>query len=142
MSQNTRELLDALWEYLGFLANGLLFLLVGLSIEVPRLLDGLWAVGLAVLAVTLARLLVVELSTRLVPAERSLATIAGRLVLAWGGLRGALTLALAHALPENFPARDVIVTMSIGVVLFTLLAQGATLPLVIRLTGLTRREAA
>src|SRR5919199_6076519 len=73
MSQRTRDLLDAMWELLGFLANGLLFLLVGLS-ESPA---SLWASGgaaaAAIGAVLLSRLLVVELSTRLVPAERSLA---------------------------------------------------------------------
>ena len=138
MSQRTRDLLDAMWELLGFLANGLLFLLVGLS-ERPFLLwASAGAAAAAIGAVALARLVVVELSTRLVPAERSLAGWAGRLVLAWGGLRGALTLALALSLPEDLPGRTLVVTMAAAVVLFTMVVQGGSLPLVIHWTGLAR----
>ena len=88
----------------------------------------------------LSRVLVVELATRLVPAERSLVGMAGRVVLAWGGLRGALTLALALALPETLPGRTLVVTMAAGVVLFTMLVQGGTLPLVVRWTGLAQPD--
>ena len=140
MSQNTRELLDSLWEYFGFLANGLLFLLVGLTLDLRALWQAGGEVLLAVLAVSVARLLVVELSTRLIPAERSFAGAAGRGLLAWGGLRGALTLALAFALPAALPGRDQVVAMAVGVVAFTLVVQGSTLPLVVRWTGLAQPD--
>src|ERR687886_1649000 len=138
MSQRTRDLLDAMWELLGFLANGLLFLLVGLAQNLGQLWAAAGATAVAVVAVALSRVLVVELATRLVPAERSLVGMAGRMVLAWGGLRGALTLALALALPETLPGRSLVVTMAAGVVLFTMLVQGGTLPLVVRWTGLAQ----
>ena len=53
-------------------------------------------------------------------------------MLAWSGLRGALTITLALALPPDAPSRDLIVAMSFGVVLFTLLVQGLSLPLLLR----------
>jgi NhaP-type Na+/H+ or K+/H+ antiporter len=55
--------------------------------------------------------------------------------LAWSGLRGALTITLALALPPEAPSRDLIVAMSFGVVLFTLLVQGLSLPLLLRHLG-------
>ena len=55
-----------------------------------------------------------------------------RLVLAWSGLRGALTIALALALPNETPQRELLVTMSFGVVLFSLVVQGLSLPMLLR----------
>jgi CPA1 family monovalent cation:H+ antiporter len=56
-------------------------------------------------------------------------------------LRGALTIALALALPAETPSRGLLIAMAFGVVLFTMVVQGLSLPLVIRLFGLTREEA-
>src|SRR5205823_13045500 len=50
-----------------------------------------------------------------------------RHVLFWGGLRGAVALAAALSLPRDFPARDQLLAMTYGVVLFTVLAQGLTI---------------
>jgi CPA1 family monovalent cation:H+ antiporter len=136
MSENTRRLLDDQWEYLGFLANALLFLLVGFSVNVAALLTHLWPVTVAVAAVLFARVLVVGGAAGLLPREAGLRTLPERAVLIWGGLRGALTLALALALPPELPARDMLIAMAFGVVLFTLVVQGLTLPLLVRRTGL------
>jgi NhaP-type Na+/H+ or K+/H+ antiporter len=53
-------------------------------------------------------------------------------VLFWGGLRGAISLALALSLPAAFPDRELLRVMTLGVVVFLLLAQGATMGLLIR----------
>lgn len=137
MSEKTTRLLDDLWEYLGFVANALVFLLLGFSVNVAALRGEAWAVSVAVVAVLAARVLVTALSALATP--RSLEVIhtrAERAVLIWGGLRGALTAALALALPVDTPARDLLVTMAFGVVLFTLVVQGLTLPALIRRVGL------
>ena len=55
-----------------------------------------------------------------------------------GGLRGALTITLALALPADIPARQLLIEMAFGVVLFTLLVQGVTLSLVLQRAGLVR----
>src|SRR5207247_6516418 len=68
MSENARRLLDDLWEYLGFAANGLLFLLVGFTVNVGSLLTYAWPISVAVGSVLLARLVLIgALSTRLLP---------------------------------------------------------------------------
>jgi monovalent cation:H+ antiporter, CPA1 family len=136
MSQNTSELLDDLWEYLGFLANGFVFLLVGFSVNVGSLIANAWPVLIAIVGVLIARALVVVAPPLLISPANLVTSGAERLVLFWGGLRGALTVALALALPAELPARDAVIAMAFGVVLFTLVVQGLTLPLVIKRLGL------
>jgi NhaP-type Na+/H+ or K+/H+ antiporter len=61
-----------------------------------------------------------------------------RVVLVWSGLRGALTIALALGLPLATPSRDLLIDMAFGVVLFTLIVQGLSMPYVIRRLSLPR----
>ena len=62
-------------------------------------------------------------------------------VLVWGGLRGALALALALALPESIVERDAIVAVAFAVVAFSIFVQGLTMPWLIRKLGLTSASA-
>lgn len=141
MSATTRRLLDDLWEYLGFLANGLVFLLLGATVDLGSLRDHLWSVTVAVVAVLAARAVVVGLSARAsTPGMGAIRSRRERAVLVWGGLRGALTAALALALPAGTPSRDLLVAMAFGVVLFTLVVQGLTLPVLIRRLGIVDEE--
>jgi len=137
MSPTTRIVLFKFWEYAAFLANSLVFLLIGLDVSIPALIASWQSVLMAVLAVLIARMVVVY----------GLGWIVGRLrhgipmpfqhVLVWGGLRGAISLALALSLPlELGPDRELIRVMAFGVVLFTLLVQGTTLRFVIQRLGL------
>jgi CPA1 family monovalent cation:H+ antiporter len=135
MSERTSRLLDDLWEFLGFVANALVFLLVGLSINLGALINNSKAVAVAIVAVLVARILVVEVVGLLTARGPLAAPFRERLVLIWSGLRGALTMALALGLPLSTPSRALLIHMAFGVVLFTLIAQGLTLPLVIRRLG-------
>ena len=137
MSRRTSEHLDLLWEYLGFLANAIVFLLVGFTVDLGELVDEGWPVAVAVVAVVAVRAVVVRLMTPRagvagVPAWKE------RLVLTWAGLRGALTIALALGLPAATPHRDQIIAMAFGVVLFTLIVQGLSLPILLRHLGFGR----
>ncbi|HYY88044.1 MAG TPA: sodium:proton antiporter [Chloroflexota bacterium] len=138
MSERTRQVLDDLWEYFGFLANALVFLLVGFSASLRDLLAAGWPVAVAIVAVVLARVVVVGLPGLLIPARTLATTGAERAVLVWGGLRGALTITLALALPPDLPGRQLVIAMAFGVVLFTLLFQGMTLPIVVQRVGLAQ----
>jgi CPA1 family monovalent cation:H+ antiporter len=133
MSERTRQVLDELWEYFGFVANALVFLLVGFSANLSTVLGVGWGVAISIVAVVLSRVLVVVLPVRLVAASQAV-----RAVLIWGGLRGALTITLALALPTELPERQLLIALAFGVVLFTLLVQGSTLALVVRRAGLAR----
>jgi monovalent cation:H+ antiporter, CPA1 family len=135
MTEANRRLIDDLWEYLGFLANALVFLLLGLTIDLPSLVAQAGPIVVAVVIVILARAAIID-GLRLVPGASVARSAAERLVLTWGGLRGALTAALALSLPPATPLRDLLIAMAFGVVLFTLIVQGATLPLLLRRLGL------
>ena len=90
------------------------------------------AVGLLIAA----RVLVVEGAARLVPRRWRALGASERVVLTWGGLRGALTVALALALPAETPHRELLIVLAFGVVLFTLVVQGLTLGPLLRALGL------
>jgi CPA1 family monovalent cation:H+ antiporter len=138
MSDTTRKLLDDLWEFLGFVANAIVFILVGFTANLASLAAQVWPASVAIVAVLLARFVLLG-APSLARSRGVLATSpAERIALAWSGLRGALTITLALALPPEAPSRDLIVAMSFGVVLFTLLVQGLSLPLLLRRLGLVQ----
>jgi CPA1 family monovalent cation:H+ antiporter len=128
MSPTTRIVLFNFWEYVAFLANSFVFLLIGLEINLATLASSWRPVTAAVLAVLVARAASVYglgwLSRKLpepIPPR-------WQHVLNWGGLRGAIALALALSLPPALgPARSQLQVMAYGVVLFTLLAQSTTM---------------
>lgn len=142
MSEETSRLLDYLWEFLGFFANAILFLLVGLSVNLAGLMEDGKAVAVAIVSVIAARIFVVETVALATRGGKLAAPGRERVVLIWAGLRGALTLALALGLPLATPSRELLIHMAFGVVLFTLIAQGLTLPLLIHGLGLHRSAAA
>jgi CPA1 family monovalent cation:H+ antiporter len=131
-----REAWDELWESLDYIANALLFLLIGLAIDPDLIVENFGAIALAIVVVLVARAVAV------VPLVSALERFAGippigrrnEAVLIWGGLRGGVALALALALPESLPERETFVAMTGGVVLATLLLNATTVgPLVHRL---------
>jgi CPA1 family monovalent cation:H+ antiporter len=141
ISPTTKFMLFNLWEYLAFLANSLVFLLIGLEVELPKLADNLGPIMVAVGAVLFSRAIVVYGLSWLVHRVGTPAHIPAswRHVLFWGGLRGAISLALALSLPVALPERETLEAMTFGVVLFTLLGQGTTVQFLLKRLGLTER---
>ncbi|PKO14456.1 MAG: Na+/H+ antiporter [Chloroflexi bacterium HGW-Chloroflexi-10] len=139
MSPTTRIVLYNFWEYVTFLVNSLVFLLIGLEVDLQILFAAwqpiLWAIG----AVLFSRVIVVYGLGWLTRRFAEPISIRWRHIITWGGLRGALSLALALSLPVAFgPERDLLRTMAFGVTLFTLLIQATTMgPLVRRLGIIT-----
>jgi len=137
MSPTTRIVLFNFWEYVAFLANSLVFLVIGLEVDIPSLAAAWKPIAWAIGGVILARLIVVygiNLLTRWIGEPISLRW---QHVMAWGGLRGALSLALALSLPASFgDDRTLLRTMAFGVVLFTLLVQATTMRPLIRRLGI------
>ena len=143
MSPSTRIVLFNFWEYVAFLANSLVFLLIGLQVDLPAL-GAAWEPILgAIMAVLAARVIVVYGLGWLTDRVTERLPHAWKHVLAWGGLRGAISLALALSLPASLGTdADLMRVMAFGVVLFTLLVQGTTMsPLLHRLGIVVRTEA-
>jgi len=136
-SDQRSERIDFLWSAVAYVANGTVFLLMGATITLAMFTERWLAMLIAVAAVVVARtmatfggLAVVNLlSHRPVP-------LAQQTVIVWGGLRGAVTLALALALPTDLEYWWTIQSMAFGVVLFTLFVQAPTMPWLLRRLGL------
>src|SRR5215210_2394069 len=145
------------WDIVDFIINAILFVLIGLQLHaVVDALSGYSAGSLAGYALAVTGMVV---GTRLVwfftvpylvraidrrPAQRARRVGARwRLVMAWSGMRGAVSLAVALALPfatgggGSFPRRDLIVFLTFAVIFFTLVVQGLSLPVLIRRLGVT-----
>ncbi|MEA2007666.1 MAG: Na+/H+ antiporter [Chloroflexota bacterium] len=140
-SPTTKIMLFNLWEYLAFLANSLVFLLIGLSVDLPQLWENRVAIIVAVLAILASRAIVVYGISWLLSLGKKRFQIPSkwRHILFWGGLRGAISLAMALSLPLSLPHREMLQSMTFGVVLFTLLIQGTTIKALLKRLGLTER---
>lgn len=136
MSAQTRAALESFWEYLAFVMNSLIFLLIGLEVQLDSLAHAWRPILFAIAAVVIARSVSIYL---LAPVSNMFAeTIPLRWqhVMVWGGLRGALALALALSLDNTFPYRDRVLDLTFGVVVFSILLQGLTIKPLLRILGL------
>jgi len=138
-----RQALEPFWEYAAFVANSLIFLLIGAQ-EAQQHFDHLWTpVVLAIVLVTLGRAVAIYPLCAVFGRSRLRVARRHQHVLFWGGLRGALALALALALPAQLPRHDDVVTLTFAVVAFSVFIQGLTItPLLRRLQLIERAPTA
>jgi CPA1 family monovalent cation:H+ antiporter len=146
IAAQTRLRARAFWQVSTFLLNGSLFVLVGLQLRgaveglvttsVAEAVAAALLVSLAVIGTRLAWMYTVPYLVRVVdrrPAQRARRLGARhRFPIAWSGFRGGISLAAALAVPPSIPGRDLIVVVTFGVILVTLLLHGLTLPAVLR----------
>ncbi len=144
-SPSTRVTLEHSWEIVTFLVNSLVFLFIGLTVSISDLADEFVAMLVAIVAVVIMRILIVyglsNVSGGLFPKRK--VPIEFQHVMFWGGLRGAISLALALTLSEKVFDPETVQTirvMTFGVVLFTLLVQGTTIAALIRRLGLAGKD--
>jgi CPA1 family monovalent cation:H+ antiporter len=135
---------NAFWEILVFLVNALLFALIGFQLH--DILDRLNVTGSLIADAAYVTAAVIVLRIVWVPIFTYLPRFLFRRVrerdpyppwqapaiIAWGGFRGAVSLAAALALPAALPNRDLIVFLTFAVILVTLVGQGVTLPMLIK----------
>ena len=137
LSSATFAALDQVWEFVAFLLTAFVFLLIGLSITLGMLVDSAGAIALGVVGILVGRAIVVYAilggashAVRAIGRGSAVPT-AWLHVLFWAGLRGAVAVALALSLPEDLPQRAHLQTITFGIVLFTLIAQGGTISWVV-----------
>lgn len=120
---------DRAWAIIAFVLSAVTFVAMGAVVELGSLATSVDAIAIGIVAVIAARALIVYLPyailARDVPAGWAH-------VLFWSGLRGAIAFAAVLALPRDFPQREALQEISLGIVLFTLVVNGTTAPLVIR----------
>ncbi|WP_052889475.1 cation:proton antiporter [Thermogemmatispora carboxidivorans] len=161
MSERTRMAVDNFWSVLAFLANALIFLLIGAQLnplslpsrsggELASLLIALFAIGVVLLARLILVLFLGPYSLLASPIQRREGKErrqpsfprSWQLIIFWSGLRGALSLALVLALPAEIPQRSILLISCYAVVFFTLLVQGMSLRwLLIRLPKMHQPDA-
>jgi CPA1 family monovalent cation:H+ antiporter len=138
MSPRSRAAAESFWEYIGFALNSIVFLLIGFEFRIESLTQLGREILLAYLAMLLARIGIVAL---LALAQRNTPQRFPQgwpTVLTWGGLRGALSLVLALSLPANIPGREVLVSITVGAVVLSLIVQGFSMPYVMDWVGIGR----
>lgn len=146
LSPRSVHALSATWEFLGFVANSLIFLLIGIALDPLTIAGHWWVIAIAFVAALGGRAVAVYL---LMPLLRGARKIPGKYypVLLWGGLRGAVSLALVLSIPltllngQAFPDRDLLQVIAFGVVGASLLLQGLTVAPLLRRLGLRDAKA-
>lgn len=126
----------AFWEYLAFALNSVVFLLIGFEIEIASLRAAWVEIVIAYVAVMVVRAIVMTATHAAVRGSAERLPRGWGTVLTWGGLRGALSMVLALALPLTFPNRALLVTLTFGVVLLSILVQGLSMTWVLRRLGI------
>jgi len=141
MSPSTRVAVEAFWEYVAFALNSVVFLLIGLEVDFRTLLASWQAILVAYAVVTIARGLIVFGVSFLLGRTRERVPWSWGAILTWGGLRGGLPMVLVLSLPEGFPHRDLLVSMTFGVVIISILIHGLTMSPLLRWLGVVRGSA-
>jgi len=137
ISPSVREYLNNFWEQMAFIANALIFLMLGLKVELSAVWDSLdllpWVIGAMLVARAVLVYGLMPLVGRL-PGAKPVG-MAYKTVMFWGGLRGAIAVAIVLSLPE-MPYADTFIALVMGAVLFTLLIQALTIEPLVKKLGL------
>ncbi|PKN89487.1 MAG: Na+/H+ antiporter [Deltaproteobacteria bacterium HGW-Deltaproteobacteria-1] len=138
MSPSTRIAVETFWKYIAFALNSIIFLLIGLEVHFQALLASWKAILVAYLVVTGGRALVIFGVSSLLGRTRERIPWAWSVILTWGGLRGGLPMVLVLSLPKDFPHRELLVSMTFGVVILSILVHGLTMSPLLRWLGIVR----
>jgi CPA1 family monovalent cation:H+ antiporter len=146
LSGRGRDAVDTVWEFMGFLATTVVFLLIGLSISVDQLRLAALPIVVALLALVASRALAVygllgglsAITARF--GWRTALPMSWLHLINWSGLRGAVAVALVLSLPTDLPHRELVEGVVFGCTLLTLLIQGGTAGILVDWLGLRRAE--
>lgn len=138
MSPSTRVAVETFWEYVAFALNSIVFLLIGFEVRLASIVESWLPILAAFLAVLLGRGLVVGLATSALSRSNERVPRGWPVVLTWGGLRGGLSMVLVLSLPQGFPHRELLATMTFGVVILSIMVQGLSMAPLLRRLGIVR----
>lgn len=127
MSERTREAADIFWDYVAFVLNTSVFVLIGLAVPLRELLDQPEAIVVGVAVALVARAAAVYLLLPPLAPLRQRVPMRWQHMLVWGGLRGAVATALALSLTARGDGYEQVRALTYGVVLTSILLQGVTI---------------
>lgn len=129
VSHETSHTVHSSWEVLLLICNSLLFILIGLSVDIFNLIGSWDSVLLAVAAVLLARAvsvyLFVPLTTRFFALPK--VCLNEQHIMWWGGLKGGLAIAIVLSIPDQLPEKQLLIDLTVGVVMISLLLNATTI---------------
>jgi CPA1 family monovalent cation:H+ antiporter len=131
---------ESFWEYISFAVNSLVFLLIGMQVNNAVLSQNSRLIGVGIIALLVSRALVVYTLSPLLSGRPVQIPYAWRHILVWGGLRGALPIAMALSLPQGMLMREELIVLTLGLVVFTLLVPGLTIEPLVSLLKLERGQ--
>jgi CPA1 family monovalent cation:H+ antiporter len=127
--------MEHFWEFAAFVANSIVFIVLGINLAIQDLSHFALAIAVAIPAVLAGRAAAVYLLSPLFVRSALRVDIAHQHTLFWGGLRGALALALALGVPDTLAYKQEILVVTFGVVAFSVFVQGSTVTPLMRYLG-------
>lgn len=121
------ESIEDFWEFAAFVVNSIIFIILGINEAYQDFSRSALAIVVAIVAVIIARAIAIYPISALYSKSRWKIDAEHQHIMFWGGLRGALALALALGIPDSVPYRSEILTVTFGVVAFSVFAQGLTM---------------
>ena len=135
ISRKSHEAVEDFWEYAAFFANSLIFLLIGIRVALQSFKAFLISAIVAIVLVTASRAIAIYPTCLIFRPTKLRVSWRHQHILVWGGLRGALGLALALGLPPEIVGRQEIIAVAFAVVAFSILVQGLTITPLMRRLG-------
>jgi len=136
MKPTTRIAVIAFWEYIAFFVSSIVFLMMGLEINPSLLIKHLDLIFLAFFAVLTSRAISVYLPLPILKKFGQIIPLKNATIMWWGGLRGALSMVLVLSLPDNLPIKKLLITITFGVVVLSIVVQGVLMGQLLRILNL------
>lgn len=132
----SRMAVVSFWRYISFFVSSIVFLLIGLKVNLLFLLDHAELILFAFLAVLASRAISVFLPLGLLTRMGQPMTLKSATAIWWGGLRGSLSMVLVLSIPDSIAGKEALIAMTFGVVVLSVFVQGSTMGPLVRALGL------
>ena len=134
-TEKGEESIGHFWDFAAFVVNSVIFIILGVNLAYQDFAAAFIPIIIAIAAVVVGRAIAVYPCSALFGWTRLSVATKHQHIMFWGGLRGALALALALGIPESLSYRQEILTVTFGVVAFSVFVQGLTIPMLLRRLG-------
>ncbi len=140
MSATTRVSVKDFWEYIAFVINSVVFFIIGLEVSIVNIFKNFHYILVAIICVLIGRIVAISILTPFINKMDKKIDFKWQSILVWGGVRGALAMALALAIPKHYEYRQIILIMTFGVVGFSLIVQGLSIKTLLKILKIGGRD--
>ncbi len=129
---NTRISIMSFWEYMIFFIISIIFIMMGLEVNINTLIKEISLTIISFITVIMSRALSIIISIPFLKKIGQVLDLKSSIIILWGGLRGALSMVLVLALDETISNRNLLINMTFGVVMLSVLIQGSTMEMLLK----------